>query len=201
MPTLKIIPMYEENKQRYAPKLAQTRADLEQFRSSLVARFGKVGADAITMHAQWTEDMLFGRVEVLPLLKEAEDAVDTLRMLRKKVRVVRKKICANECYFHEKPTPISVLETVGLSWEEVRRRCSDDGLLPVSGVLWLLDVLCTREQMMPSDEQVTEWAASGLDPCHLPVEWRRILRKRRVRLTFLLQMAVILEVEVQVRGD
>jgi len=201
MPTLKIVSMYNELKGRFAPELAQARTELEQFRVSLIARFGVEKADAITMHSQWTEDMIFGRVEVPRFPDGGEDAIKTLRRLTKKVRAVRRKIHAPECWFMENPTPISVLETVGLTWEEVCGRCSEDDFLPVSGVLWLLDVLRMTEQIMPTDEKMSEWAALGCSPCHLPVEWRRILKQRRVRLTFLLQMAAELEQEVRVEGD
>ena len=90
--------------------------------------------------------------------------------------------------------------TVGLSWEDVRRRCSADGLLPVSDVLWLLQVLRKTPQVMPSDEQIIEWTASGVSPCHLPSEWEQVLRRRKGRLAWLLRTAVELEEEVKVEG-
>ena len=108
------------------------------------------------------------------------------------------KIRTPDCWFREQsPTPISVVETVGLSWGEVQARCWEDGRLPVSGVLWFLNVLRTTKQTMPTEEQVRGWAASGCHPCHLPGEWGRILRRRGLRLSRLLRTAAELEEEVQ----
>ena len=66
--TLQIMSVHEERKRQFAAGLAQARADLvERFRASLVVRFGKESADAVRQQVRWTEDMLFGRVKVLPL--------------------------------------------------------------------------------------------------------------------------------------
>ena len=70
--------------------------------------------------------------------------------------------------------------------EEVGGRCSDDGFLPVSGVLWLLSVLRTTEQVMPTEEQVTDWTLREEIRVTCPDEWRRVLRRRKRRLAGLL---------------
>ena len=72
-------------------------------------------------------------------------------MLTRNVGTVVKKIHTPDCWFHEKPMPISVLETVGLSWDEVQARCKANGKLPVGDVLWLLNVLRTTKQVMSTE--------------------------------------------------
>ena len=201
MPTLRIMSIYQERERQFASELDQARTELAQFRASLVVSFGKETAAAIRQHVRSTEDMLFGRVEVLPLPKKAEPAVKTLRTLMEKVTAVLKKIRTPDCWFRETmPAPISVLETAGLSWDEVRGWCFADGFLPISRVLSLLDTLRTTEQVMPSDEQVSEWAGAGRNPCHLTEEWQRILKRRKRRLVGLLEKAAELEEELRYSG-
>ena len=197
MPTLRILSIYNARKRHFAPELAHARAELAGFKESLIIRFGVETADAIRQQTHWTEAMIFGRVEVPELPMECEAAVKTLKMLTRKVSTVVKKHHAPDCWFHEQPSPISVLETVGLTWDMVWERCEANGRLPVADVLWLLNILRTTEQVMPSDEQVWEWAASGCEPCHLPDEWRRVLWRRKERLVRLLKMAVELKEEVR----
>ncbi len=197
MPTLRIISIYRERKRMFATELAQARTELEQFRASIVTHFGTQTADAIRRQAWWTEDMILGKVDVPQLPEEGAVAAKKLQMLDRKVRAVWKKIRTPDCWFREQPTPISVLETVGLTWSMVKERCSADGRLPLEQILWLLNALSTTEQVMPTEEQVWAWAASGYEPCHLPEEWRRVLRRRRRRLVRLLHTAVMLEENVR----
>ena len=200
MPVLRIMSVYRENKKKFGDELSQARARLEEYRAGLDARYGKDGADAVRQRISWTEKIIFGKVNLLPLSKEGESAVKTLRTLTGKVAAVRRKIRTPECWFHEQlqlSTPISVLETVGLSWRSVEERFVVDGRLPVAGVLRLLDVLRTTEQVMPTEEQVSEWAISGCNPCHLTEQWWHLLRHRRQRIIRLLSTAALLEEEVR----
>jgi hypothetical protein len=197
MPTLRIMSIYNTRKRHFASELAQARAELAEFRESLVVRFGTETADAIRQQTSWTPDMIFGRVEVPELSEEGEDAVTTLKTLSRKVTGIWKNIHAPDCWFHEEPVPVTVLETVGLTWDMVQERCAANGSLPIAEVLGLLNVLLTTEQITPSDEQVWEWAALGCEPCHLPHEWRRVLWRRKGRLVRLLQTAAELEEKVR----
>jgi hypothetical protein len=197
MPTLTLVSVYNARKATYADQLARARAELEQFREDLVVRFGQETADAVKMQVKWTEDMIFGRVEVPKLTKEGYAAVETLGILDRKVKAVLKDIRTPSCRFRESPVPISVLETVGLSWQEVEERHVVNGRLSLHGVLELLRVLNTTPQVMPSDKQVWEWAGSGVEPCHLPHEWRRALQGRKGRLLLLLLTAATLEEDVR----
>ena len=108
MPTLRIVSVYEERQRMYADQLAQARAELEEFKMGLATRFIEQEARAIRQQVHWTEDTLFGRVKVMNLSEEGIDAVETLRMLRKKVVAVLRKIRTADCWFHEEPVPISV---------------------------------------------------------------------------------------------
>lgn len=141
--------------------------------------------------------MIFGRVEVLTLTEEGYAAVETLKTLDRKVEMVMRKIRTPDCWFRESPVPISVPGTVRLSWKEVEEKYVADERLSLPGVLRLLHVLSTTARVMPSDEQAYEWAGEGLSPCHLPHEWRRLLRSRLRRLVVLLQTAAELEEEVR----
>ena len=201
MPTLTLVSLYNTRKATYADQLARARAELEQFREDLVVRFGQETADAVKMQVKWTEDMIFGRVEVPKLTKEGYAAVETLGILDGNVKKVLKDIRTPSCWFRESVEPISVLTTVGLSWREVEEKYVEDGRLLLPGVLELLRVLNTTPQVMPSDEQVWEWAGSGCSPCHLPHEWRRILQNRRRRLAWLLRTAAELEEDVRYGGE
>ena len=81
----------------------------------------------------------------------------------------------------------SVLGTTGLRWCDVHEKCTEDGRLPVSGVLWLLKVLRATEDRKCVDV--------GGKP--VSAKWRRRLDRRRRRLVRLLHTAVMLEEDVQ----
>ena len=197
MPTLTIMSAYRERKRMYADQFARARAELERFDRSLVVRFGKETADAVRQWSHMTKDMFLGKVEVLPFPDKAEDAVKTLETLTEKVRAVVRKIRTFGCWFRESVEPVSVLETVGWSWRSVEEQHVEDGRLSLPGVLRLLRVLRTIPQVMPSEEQVWVWAGSGVEPCHLPHEWRQVLRNRLRRLAWLLRSAAELEEDVR----
>jgi len=197
MPTLTLLSVYNARKGMYAAQLARARVEMERFKEDLVVRFGKETADAVKMQVKWTEDMIFGRVEVPRLTQEGYAAVETLKTLDEKRTAVVRKVRTPNCWFRESIEPISVLETVGLSWKEVEEKYVEDGRLSLPGVLRLLSVLRTTPQVMPSDAQAYEWAAAGLSPCHLPHEWRRVLRNRLRRLVVLLRTAAELEEDVR----
>ena len=197
MPTLTLVSLYNTRKATYADQLARARAERERFKEDLVARFGRETADAVRQWRSWTEDMIFGRTEVLPLSDEGEVALKTLRKLTGNIKKVLKDIRTPSCRFRESPVPISVLETVGLSWAMMEEKYVEDGRLLLPGVLWLLSVLRSTPQVMPTDEQAYEWAGEGLSPCHLPHEWRRVLRGRKDRLVCLLRTAAELEEELR----
>jgi hypothetical protein len=197
MPTLTLVSLYNARKGMFAPELARVRNELERFKEDLVARFGRETADAVRMQTRWTEDMVFGRVEVPRLTKEGYAAVERLQTLSRKVKTVVRKIRTPSCWFREKSVPITVPETVGLSWRSVEERYVKDERLSLPGVLELLHAVRTTPQVMPTDEQVWEWAGEGVSPCHLPHEWRRVLRNRRRRLVLLLRTAAELEEDVR----
>ncbi len=193
MPTLRIVSVYRQNKRKYAFELAQARAELERFKASLAARFGTETAAAVRRQVLLTEG------EAPKLSPEGAAAVKELRALLRKVMAVRKKIRAADCWFHESPGSVSVLDAVGLSWHVVNERCSDDGRLPLSGALWLLRALLAPRQVTPKERRIREPAAKGLAPRRLPEKWRRLLRRRRRRLAQLLRTAAMLEEDVQWR--
>ena len=197
MPTLTLVSVYDARREAYSEQLARARAEREWFKEDLVARFGRETADAVRMQTRWTEDMVFGRVEVPKLTKEGYAAVETLGILDRKVKAVVRKIRTPSCWFRESVEPISVPETVGLSWRSVEERYVVDGRLSLAGVLDVLRVLNTTPQVMPTDDQVWEWAGSGVSPCHLPHEWRRALQGRKGRLLLLLLTAATLEEDVR----
>lgn len=91
-------------------------------------------------------------------------------------------------------------ETVGLSWAMMEEKYVVEGRLLLPGVLELLRALSTTPQVMPTDEQTGEWAGEGLSPCHMPHEWRQVLRVRKGRLVCLLGAAAELEEEAKYEG-
>jgi len=137
---------------------------------------------------------------VPPLPDDCEVVVETLRTLVEKLAAVRRKVRTSSCWFRESVVPVSVLETVGWSWRSVEEQHVEDGQLSLPGVLRLLRVLRTAPQVMPTEEQVWEWAGSGVEPCHLPHEWRQVLRRRKGRLAWLLRSAAELEEDVRYGG-
>ena len=200
MPTLKIMSVYNARKGMYASQLARARSELERFKEDLVVRFGKETADAVRQQVRWTEDMIFGRTEVLPLTDEGYAAVETLKTLDENLTAVVRKIRTPDCWFRESVEPISVLETVGTCWREVEEKYVIDRRLSLPGVLDILRLLNTTPQVMPTDEQAYQWAGEGLSPCHLPHEWRRVLRGRKGRLLLVLRTAAELKEEVKYEG-
>jgi len=199
MPTLRIMSIYKERKRMFGTELAQAHVAREQFTTTLVERFGKEAADAMRKEAWGAEDLIPGRGEIPNLSQEISVAAKKLRKLDRKVMAVRKKTRTPDCWFRESPGPVSVLEMAGLSWRMVNERCSDDGWLPVSAVLWLLKALRTAEHDMPTEEQAWERAAAGLGPCRLSEKWRQLLHRRRRRLARLLHAAAMREEDVRWR--
>ena len=196
MPTLTLLSLYNARKATYAARLSRARAELERFNGDIVARLGQETANAVKMRTHWTEDMIFGRVEVPRLTKEGYAAVEALKTLDDRLKAVRRKVCIPSCRFRESPVPISVLETVGLSWKAAEEKYVENGHLSLSGVLELLRALNTP-QTMPTDQQTYEWASQGVSPCHLPHQWRQVLWTRKNRLVCLLRTAVELEEDVK----
>ena len=185
MPTLQIISIYKKRKRMFGDELSKARADVEHFRACLAVRFGKEVADAIGREAKWSEGVKWDRSESMKLSEECVVAVETLRVLNRKVMAVWRNIRAANCWFRESPGSVSVLETVGLSWHVVHEKCVANGKFSVTGTLWLLRVLRTAEQGMPAVERGREEATTGLRPCRLPKKWRELLRRRRRRLAVL----------------
>jgi hypothetical protein len=163
MPTLTLLSLYNAQKGMYAVHLA--RAELERFKADLVARFGQETADAVTMRRRWTEDMIFGRVEVLPLTDEGYAAVETFREIIGKVNAVVRKIRTPDCWFRESVVPISILESVGTCWRAVEERLVADGRLSLPGVLRLLHVLRTTPQVMPPTSRLMSGRRRGCRRC------------------------------------
>ena len=191
MPTLRIMSIYKERKRTFAAELLQTRATLEQFGASLVARFGQETAEAIRQEASGRVGLISGRNEGSRLSREALFAAEEFQTLAGRVAAVWKKIRTPDCWFRETPGSLRVLEMAGLSWRTVHEKCVGDGRLPLSGVLWLLKALRTAE------EPARQCATTGIESRDLPEKWQRLLHRRRRRLTLLLRAAAILEEDVR----
>ena len=164
MPTLTLLSLYNARKSMYAAHLARARAELERFKEDLVARFGQETADAVK-HADEVDGGHDLRADGSPPphrrgLRRRQDASGDHR----ERQCGREEDPHADCWFREAVEPISVLETVGSSWKEVEERFVADERLSLPGVLWLLHVLRTTPQVMPSDEQVYEWAARVFPP-------------------------------------
>ncbi len=188
MPTLRLTSIYKKRKQAHAAELRRAHRDLEQFRADLPFRFGPKVADAIRTES-WFRDcgLCGGRAE---LSAEAEDAVETALKLKRCIRAVSRRINTPDCSFWEGPHGVSVMETVGMSWDDVWRMADEDRLA-IPAVLRLLNVVRTTEPVMPTEERLGKWAINvSVDG------WWRLLRRRHWRLLHLLQTAAELEEEL-----
>ncbi len=193
MPTLRIMSLYQQHQQAFADELSRGRSEREQFAAALVARFGREAAEAMRRDAQLMPEIFPGRSQLPQLSREICVATKKLQMLNRKVLAVRREIRTADCWFRESPGPVSVLDAVGLRWRAVHEK-SADGWLPVSGALWLLQVLRTTGQ---TEKQAEGWKTVGGEPLRLSTEWQRRLDSRRRRLIFLLHTAVMLEEDVR----
>ena len=196
MPTLRIMSIYKERKRTFASELANARTEREQFLATLVARFGKEAADVMRHEAGGRIIMALGRGGMPTLPGQISVAVKKLQALDRRVEAGRKKIRTADSWFREVPGPVSVLESLGLSWRMVNEKCSD-GKMSISAAFWLLKVLRSAEHILPTEEQGWEQAATGPGPCRLSKKWRRRLHRRRRRLALLLHTAAMLEEDVQ----
>ncbi len=195
MPTLRIMSIYQQHQQAFADELSRARSEREQFTAALVARFGREAAEAMRRDALSMPEIFPGRSQLPQLSREICVATKKLQMLNRKVLAVRREIRTADCWFRESPGPVSVLDAVGLRWRAVHEK-SADGWLPVSGALWLLEVLGRTEHAVSNAEQTWERAATGLGSCRLSANWQRRLDYRRRRLTLLLHTAVMREEDV-----
>ncbi|MGO9108920.1 MAG: hypothetical protein ACLP9L_06770 [Thermoguttaceae bacterium] len=194
MPILRIMSIYKEHSGRFAAELSQTRTELEQFRASFIARFGRETAAAIGQQARGVEGVVIGGMEVPNSSRVSIVAARTMQTLDHKVMAVLKKIRTPDCWFRESPGVVSVLGMMGLSWRNVHDKCTENGWLSISGALWLLKGLHATE---PTTEQAEVWTTMGGESIRVPEKWRRRLDRRRRRLTILLQTAVKLEEDVR----
>jgi hypothetical protein len=185
--------LYQQHQQAFADELSRGRSEREQFAAALVARFGREAAEAMRRDAQLMPEIFPGRSQLPQLSREICVATKKLQMLNRKVLAVRREIRTADCWFRESPGPVSVLDAVGLRWRAVHEK-SADGWLPVSGALWLLQVLRTTGQ---TEKQAEGWKTVGGEPLRLSTEWQRRLDSRRRRLIFLLHTAVMLEEDVR----
>ncbi len=192
MPTLRIMSVYKDRKRAFTAELSRARAEMEQFEASLVARYGDNVVDAMCRKPCQIADLRLGKVP--DLSEEGAAAARTWRTLELKVIAVRKKICSPDCWFRESPGVVSVLGTTGLSWRNVHERCAENGLLPISSVLWLLEVLRSTE---PTKEHAGKWTTVGGEPIRPSSKWWRRLDHRHRRLVRLLHTAIMLEEDVR----
>ena len=192
MPKLRIMSIYKEHKRTFTVELSQARTELGQFEASLFARYGDNLADAMLKKPFQVEDLHLGKVP--DLSKDGAVAARTWQMLDLKVRAIRKKIRTPDCWFRESPGVVSVLGMTGLSWRNVHDRFAENGRLPISGVLWLLEVLRATK---PTKEQARTWTTVGGEPIRPSSKWQRRLDHRHRRLVQLLHTAVLLEEDVR----
>jgi hypothetical protein len=177
--------IYRQQKRTFGADLRRAHRELEQFRDAILFRFGTKLAGVIRQEAWFRDCGLHGGPPELSA--EAEDAVEKVLKLKRRVRAACRQIHTPDCCFHEGPHGISVWETLGMSWDDVWKMVTKDRL-PVSAVLRLLEVLRTTEQVMPTEERLGKWAIN------VSVDyWWRLLRNRRRRLLCLLRTAAELE--------
>jgi hypothetical protein len=180
--------IYRQRKRAHAAELRRAHRELEQFRASLPIRFGTKLAGSIRTEAWFRDCGLHGGPPELST--DAEEAVETVLKLKRRIRVVCRRIHTPDCSFHEGPHGVSVMETLGMSWDDVWRMVTKDRL-PVSAILRLLEVLRTTEQVMPTEERLGKWGFyEGVE------RWWRLLRHRHRRLLHLLQTAAEREEEL-----
>ena len=189
MPTLRIMSIYAKRKRTFAAELRRAHSDLEEFRAGLPVRFGVKVADVIRQEAWFKDSGLRGGTREMS--DDAIQAIETILVLKRQIRAVCRKIHTPDCWFHEGRHGVSVMETLGMSWNDVSMMVGEDRRLPVSAVLHLLNVIRTTEQVMPTEERLGKWAINvSVDG------WWRLLRGRHRRLLHLLQTAAELEQEL-----
>ena len=188
MPTLRIMSIYAKRKRTFAAELRRARNELEEFRAGLPVRFGTKLAATIRQEAWFKDSGLRGGTREMS--DDAIQAIETILVLKRQIRAVCRKIHTPDCWFHEGRHGVSVMETLGMSWDDVRRMVTEDRL-PVSAVLHLLNVVRTAEQVMPTEERLGKWARfDGVE------KWWRFLQRKHRRLLHLLKTAAELEQEL-----
>jgi hypothetical protein len=181
--------IYAKRKRTHAAELHNVRTELEEFRAGLPVRFGAKIAAAIRQEAWFRDSGIHGGTPEMS--DEAIQAIETILVMKCRLRAVCRKIRWPDCWFGEGPHGVSVWETLGMSWDDVWRMVNADRHLPISAVLQLLNVVRTTEQVMPTEARLGKWAIN------VSVEsWWRILRSRRRRLLHLLQTAAEREQEL-----
>ena len=150
------------------------------------------------MGRQWTEDMIFGRVEVPALTDEGDAAVETLRTLDEKVTAVFRKVRTPSCWFRESARADlragDGREVVAGGRGEVRQGRAAVPARRATAVV--ASSTRPRRSCRPTNRR-TSGRRRGCRPVHLPYEWRRVLRNRKRRLAMLLRTAAELEEEVR----
>ena len=190
MPTLRIMSIYTRRKRMYAAELHHARAELEEFRDGLPARFGAKTAATIRQEAWFQDSGIHGGTPEIS--DDAIQAIETILMLKRRIRAVYQRIHTPDCWISEGPHGVSVWETLGMSWDDVWRMLDANKRLPVSAVLRLLEIIRTTEQVMPTVERLGKWAKfDGAD------KWWRFLHRKHDRLLCFLQTAVDLEEDVR----
>ena len=140
MPTLRILSVYQERKRLLGRRTLPCPSRTKEYEVRHFTRYCQI-LEIMWREPRQADEQRLGKV---PILSE-EDllAVRMGRALELKLIAARKKIRTSDCWFRELPGIFSVLESAGLTSRNVRAKCTEDGRLPVSAALWLLNILRT----------------------------------------------------------
>ncbi len=179
MPCLYIMSLFEKRKRKYGREIKQVRQDLADFLDHFESQAGAEAASVIRAYAAIPRCHFLNSED--DEHADDQDAFSAVRRLARQEARLLRKMRSSECFYHERRKPPHVLWCYGISWDDLRRMLGEDGRLPLSHVLRLLDVLRSGK------------------PVRQVEDGKRAFRLRRRRLLRLLRRAVSLEEDVVCR--
>ena len=139
MPCLYIMSLFEKRKRKYGREIKQVRQDLADFLDHFESQAGAEAASVIRAYAAIPRCHFLNSED--DEHADDQDAFSAVRRLARQEARLLRKLRSSECFYHERRKPPHVLWCYGISWDDLRRMLGEDGRLPLSHVLRLLDVL------------------------------------------------------------
>jgi hypothetical protein len=186
MPSYYIMSLLQEQKEKYGEQIAKAQEDLAKFEEGLDVQVGADVAAVVRQHIHLKP----GRLPAVPA--EGQAALAEVRRLIKRETSITRHLHAFPCCYGDYSSPPHVLSCYGITWDDLQER-EEDGVLPLSQVIWLLDVVLHEEMRLPTADELAARGHRDWDEAHTVEEWHELLKRKQRRLVRFLRVAVGLE--------
>ncbi len=192
MPSYYIMSLLREQKEKYGEQIAKAQEDLAKFEEGLDILVGADVAAVVRQHIY----LKGGKLPQVPV--EGQAALAEVQRLIKQETSITRHLHSFPCCYGDYITPPHVLSCHGITWDDLQER-EEDATLPLSQVIWLLDIALHKEMHLPTAGELAARGHRDWDEAHTVEEWHRMLHRKRRQLIRFLRTAAHLEEDL-VRG-